>query len=782
MTLSKPKSHCGRQSHPTKKGVLLLGLALFLVVAQAQGKNPDTSPSQSKKKGHLSTQEIDMFQPSPFIFFLAFLAPEVAQPQHKEHEGDPSILVDKSDITSLKPTIRVPVVNGVALVQTYEDEDSDGVRTTGPWVELDHQAELDALKKDLNDPHLYSYTTAPKAQEEYKADEPAKVEPVVSDKVLASSRTDDLVAPVGDKARFSVAKKHHPAWLDFGGMESDLGVLTSFKAAGVEVKKPHEQPVSSSDEEPKETHPAWLDFFSMDSDLGVVASFKAAVNEGESIEEPPKPVSDVQPKDTSPSPKSVKQTALASEIVEKKDVHATEHQVDADKETHPQAIISTPLVQEPNQQQHHQNEDDNDSSNGMNVGASVETNRTLLKGQAVLKNRLNKNSDHFDHDETLSDRELEIRKGAIRLGKHHHHHLTSKKSPELESPEHILQQQEEEEQVQERLQDTPEILLQTRKGDLPSSTATPPSFVVPDTVLHGLVPSVLGAHHCTAQFCVNTTLSPDGRFATFHIERNMAATGWISLGIGYAMTMADLIILWPNPTEDHPRGAVLSRRTTHAYVEPQLVGHAHPDRDGIKADTASADLYPENEYTLHNTVPVPQGAVTAMAAFPDTQKFIVQFTRPVKTRNRDFKLTPGQEQDFCWAYSPKPVSPDSIADPGAHITQHFSVGSFAMDVAANQPQLRKVLAQRQAEDAKEEAAEKVRKAQELGESNRRLAEQEAAATGGGSGDGGKKGGGVSEQHTRKVSSPFLSSSSSSRAFQGLLSCLTALAVLYFFRS
>ncbi|KAF9392973.1 hypothetical protein CPB97_006077 [Podila verticillata] len=721
MTLSKPKSHCGRQSHPTKKGVLLLGLALFLVVAQAQ-------------------------------------APEVAQPQHKEHEGDPSILVDKPDITSLKPTIRVPVVNGVALVQTYEDEDSDGVRTTGPWVELDHQAELDALKKDLNDPHLYSYTTAPKAQEEYKADEPAKVEPVVSDKVLASSRTDDLVAPVGDKARFSVAKKHHPAWLDFGGMESDLGVLTSFKAAGAEVKKPHEQPVSSSDEEPKEAHPAWLDFFSMDSDLGVVASFKAAVNEGESIEEPPKPVSDVQPKDTSPSPKSVKQTALASEIAEKKDVHATEHQVDADKETHPQAIISTPLVQEPNQQQHHQNEDDNDSSNGMNVGASVETNRTLLKGQAVLKNRLNKNSDHFDHDETLSDRELEIRKGAIRLGKHHHHHLTSKKSPELESPEHILQQQEEEEQVQERLQDTPEILLQTRKGDLPSSTATPPSFVVPDTVLHGLVPSVLGAHHCTAQFCVNTTLSPDGRFATFHIERNMAATGWISLGIGYAMTMADLIILWPNPTEDHPH------------------------RDGIKADTASADLYPENEYTLHNTVPVPQGAVTAMAAFPDTQKFIVQFTRPVKTRNRDFKLTPGQEQDFCWAYSPKPVSPDSIADPGAHITQHFSVGSFAMDVAANQPQLRKVLAQRQAEDAKEEAAEKVRKAQELGESNRRLAEQEAAATGGGSGDGGKKGGGVSEQHTRKVSSPFLSSSSSSRAFQGLLSCLTALAVLYFFRS
>ncbi|KFH72154.1 hypothetical protein MVEG_02446 [Podila verticillata NRRL 6337] len=723
-------------------------------------------------------------------------ASEAAQPQHKEHEGDSSILMDTPGITSFNTMIRVPVVDGVALAQTYEDEGSDDVRTTGPWVELDHQAELDAFRKGhINDPQLYSFTAERKAQEEHKADEPAKVGPVVSDKVLFSSRIDDFVAPVGDKAGFSVAKKHLPAWLDFSGMESDLGVLVSFKAAEAEVKKPQEQPVSSEeeknkdeatkeinkDEQPKKTHPAWLDFFTMDSDLGVVASFKAAVDEDESTEELPKPVSDVQSKDTSPSPKSVEETTLSSEIPEKEDVHATEHQVDtAGKETHPQATFSTPLVQELNQQQHHQNEDEDDTSNGKNVGASVETNRTPLKGQAVLKNRLNKNSDHFDHDETLSDRELEIRKGAIRLGKHHHHHLTSKKSPELESPEHTFQQK----QVQEHLQDTSKILLETGEGDLPSSTTTPPPFVVPDTILHGLVPSVLGAHHCTAQFCVNTTLSPDGRFATFHIERDIAATGWISLGIGYAMTMADLIILWPNPTADHPRGAVLSRRTSHAYVEPQLVGHAHAGRDGIKADTASAaELYPENEYTLHNTVPVPEGAVTAMAVFPDTQKFIVQFTRPVKTRNRAFKLTPGLEQDFCWAYSPKPISPDSIADPGAHIAQHFSVGSFAMDVGANQPQLKGVLAQLRAEDAKEEAAEKVRKANELEESNRRLAEQEAAATGGGSGDGGKEEG-ASEQHTGKVSSlsSLPSSSSSSRAFRGLLSCLTALAVLYFFRS
>lgn len=735
-------------------------------------------------------------QPSPVYFFsfIAFLAPEAAQPhQTEEHEGDPSILANTPDITSLKPMIRVPVVNGVALVQTHESEDSDGVRTTGPWVELDHQAELNALRKDnINDPNLYSHTTEPKAQEVNNADASAMAAPV-SDKVQVSSSTEDVVAPVDDKAGSSIAKKYHPAWFDFGGMESDLGVLVSFKAAEAEVEKPPDQPVSvveeeknkeeatketNKDEEPKNDHPAWLDLFSMDSDLGVVASFKAAVNDGEGIEELPKPVSDDQPKNTSPSHKPAEQTSLASNIAEKEDAHATVHQVDIDGETHPQVITSTPSVQEPNQQQHHQDEDD--TNNGKNVGASVEVNHTLLKGQAVLKNHLNKNSDHFDHDEALSNRELEIRKGAIRLGKYHHHHLTSKKSPELESPENTLQQQQEEGQVQVHLENTSKMLVETREGDVPSST-TPAPFVVPDSILHGLVPSVLGAHYCTPQFCVNTTLSPDGRFATFHIERDIAATGWISLGIGYAMTMADLIILWPNPTADNPRGAVLSRRTSHAYVEPQLVGHAHPSRDGIKVDTASENLlYPENEYTLHNTVPVPKGAaVTAISIFPDPQKFIVQFTRPVRTRNRDFKLTPGQEQDFCWAYSPKPISPDAIADPGAHIAQHFSVGSFAMDVAANQPQLKEVLAQLRVEDAKEEAAEKVRKAKELEESNQRLANKEAAATTSGeSGQVGKEEG-VSEQHAGKRSSSP-SSSSSSLAFHGL-SCLTTLAVLYFFR-
>lgn len=50
MTLSNPKSHCGRPSHPTKKGILLLGLALFLVAsAQAQGKAPDNSHTPQQK-------------------------------------------------------------------------------------------------------------------------------------------------------------------------------------------------------------------------------------------------------------------------------------------------------------------------------------------------------------------------------------------------------------------------------------------------------------------------------------------------------------------------------------------------------------------------------------------------------------------------------------------------------------------------------------------------------------------------------------------------------------
>ncbi|KAF8975334.1 hypothetical protein BGZ46_009209, partial [Entomortierella lignicola] len=220
----------------------------------------------------------------------------------------------------------------------------------------------------------------------------------------------------------------------------------------------------------------------------------------------------------------------------------------------------------------------------------------------------------------------------------------------------------------------------------------------------GLVPSVMGAHHCTPRFCVNVSLSDDGKFATFHVERPLAETGWISLGIGYAMTMADLIVLWPNPTTENgggPRGAVLSRRSSHAYVEPQPVGRrGHGPLDN---NIREAGLYPPNEYVLHNSNP--GAAITAASIFPDNSKFIVQFTRPVLTKNREHKLTPGEEQDFCWAYSPKPVSADSVADPGAHITQHLSVGSFSMDVGANQPRLKKILSTLKPEDDETETGE-----------------------------------------------------------------------------
>ncbi|KAF9436854.1 hypothetical protein BGZ76_002777 [Entomortierella beljakovae] len=229
----------------------------------------------------------------------------------------------------------------------------------------------------------------------------------------------------------------------------------------------------------------------------------------------------------------------------------------------------------------------------------------------------------------------------------------------------------------------------------------------------GLIPSVNGAHHCTPQFCVNVSISDDGKYATFHVERPLSETGWISLGIGYAMTMADLLIFWPNPTSENgggPRGAVLSRRTSHAYVEPQLVGQkGHgPFGDSIK----EASLYPPNEYVLHNSNP--GAAISAASVFPDDSKFIVQFTRPVRIKNREFKLTPGEEQDFCWAYSPKPISPDSVADPAAHIAQHLSVGSFAMDVGANQPKLKEVFEKQKIEIEKADAKEKNQKSDPSG--------------------------------------------------------------------
>jgi hypothetical protein len=243
---------------------------------------------------------------------------------------------------------------------------------------------------------------------------------------------------------------------------------------------------------------------------------------------------------------------------------------------------------------------------------------------------------------------------------------------------------------------------------------------MPDSLRsRGLVPSVIGAHHCTPQFCVNVSLSDDAKFATFHIERPLAETGWISLGIGYAMTLADLVILWPNPSSQNgggPRGATLSRRTSHAYVEPHLVGTARGAhaRDG----PSEGDLYPPDEYVLHNANP--EASISGVKVFPDNSKFIVQFTRPVKIKNAEYKLTPGQEQDFCWAYSPKPISPDSVADPGAHITQHLSVGTFAMDVGANQPHLKDAILKQKAEDEKLDKAEKERKKKEQDENHSKL--------------------------------------------------------------
>ncbi|KAF9913677.1 hypothetical protein BX616_009744, partial [Lobosporangium transversale] len=254
----------------------------------------------------------------------------------------------------------------------------------------------------------------------------------------------------------------------------------------------------------------------------------------------------------------------------------------------------------------------------------------------------------------------------------------------------------------------------------------------------GLIPSVLGAHHCTPQFCVNVSLSDDAKFATFHIERPLKETGWISLGIGYAMTMADLLIFWPNPSTENgggPRGVTFSRRTSHAYVEPQPVGqssHRRGDDDDSTNDLgdneAEASLYPPNEYILHNANSVANSE--AIKIFPDSNRFIVQFTRPVQIKNTAFKLTPGEEQDFCWAYSPQPISPDSVADPAAHISQHLSVGTFALDVGANQPQLKDAILIQKQEQEQLDAAEKERTRKEQEAANRRIEGQETGAEAG----------------------------------------------------
>ncbi|CAO3563713.1 unnamed protein product [Mortierella alpina] len=331
---------------------------------------------------------------------------------------------------------------------------------------------------------------------------------------------------------------------------------------------------------------------------------------------------------------------------------------------------------------------------------------------------------------------------------------------------------------------------------------SPAPIAVPESLrTRGLVPSVLGAHHCTPQFCVNVSVTDDGQFATFHIERDMTHTGWIALGIGYAMTMADLIILWPTHTPN--RGAVLSRRTTHAYIEPHLVGlDPRPSSDPLLSDRPSeVSLYPLNEYILHNRNPLSvdihghalllgspsssthnKNPITPMTLFPQdpdgSKKFIVQFTRPLKTVNRAYKLTPGTEQDFCWAYSPKPVSPDSVQDPGAHITQHKSVGSFAMDVAANQPGLKDLIQRLKLEDEQEAAAEKERRQKEIEESNRKLANEQQQPVGGAQppGEGGSKKAQLSEAQRAWMAAGW----QSSLTLQAC-SCLVAVAFMCFFR-
>ncbi|KAK3828549.1 MAG: hypothetical protein J3Q66DRAFT_409967 [Benniella sp.] len=309
---------------------------------------------------------------------------------------------------------------------------------------------------------------------------------------------------------------------------------------------------------------------------------------------------------------------------------------------------------------------------------------------------------------------------------------------------------------------------------------------MPDALrTRGLIHSIIGAHHCTPQFCVNVSLSDGAKFATFHIERPLEETGWISLGIGYAMTMADLLIFWPNLTPENgggPRGAILSRRASHAYIEPHLVGSVHGTRS--EDGSSEADLYPPDEYILHNAN---SGASVATAkVFPDSSKFIVQFTRPVRTKNLDYKLTPGQIQDFCWAYSPRSISSDSVTDPGAHITQHSSVGTFAMDVAANQPHLKETILKQQAEDEKLDAAEKARKKEKLEETLRKLEGNDAEKEGGQDGEDH-----VVQQHSAKRSeaiswlSGWGRSSNLERGFSALalqgFSCLVAIALIIFFR-
>ncbi|KAH7051454.1 hypothetical protein BKA57DRAFT_491258 [Linnemannia elongata] len=457
------------------------------------------------------------------------------------------------------------------------------------------------------------------------------------------------------------------------------------------------------------------------------------------------------------------------------------------------------------------------------------------EGKLVKVNKLNKNHDGFEGSQgTNSVNDVDSRP---QVSLHHHHHHVSGGSRKQQ------QRQQQQEQKQESSDNNKNIIVANDDGALvfgspvlgttpvihkelgqidndddsnegeddiddndvetvahPPPPSFPPTAVPPEELRNrGLVPSVKGGYHCTPQFCVNVSLTDDGQFATFHIERSMDETGWISLGIGYAMTTADLLIMWPNKdpaSGGGPRGATLSRRTSHAYVEPQLVSREEAE---IKASGKGESLYPENEYILHNPYKnhnsgdVSAAMTAATQVFPtEANRFIVQFTRPVRTQNRAHKLTPGKEQDFCWAYSPNPISADSVADPGAHITQHMSVGSFAMDVGANQPQLKDAILKQQEMDAKEAVIEKERKKWTLEESNRRLEEDERERTKGEKHKVSAKhkadGGSASKAETSDASSRSWlravgyggGSSSSVIALQGF-SCLVAMAFMWFFR-
>ncbi|KAF9150236.1 hypothetical protein BG015_007953 [Linnemannia schmuckeri] len=457
------------------------------------------------------------------------------------------------------------------------------------------------------------------------------------------------------------------------------------------------------------------------------------------------------------------------------------------------------------------------------------------EGKLVKVNKLNKNHDDFDDSQETSSGDDDDSRPQILLH-YHHHHVSSGSHKQQQQPQQ--QKQEYSDSSNENvivanddgplvfgspvLETTPAIHQELSQADNDdddeandggdadelevepvarlSPPAFPPTAVPPEELRNrGLVPSVKGAYHCAPQFCVNVSLTDDGQFATFHIERSMDETGWISLGVGYAMTTADLLIMWPNKDPaagGGPRGATLSRRTSHAYVEPQLVSREEAE---IKASGKGESLYPENEYILHNPSSSSKGGKVAAAMTAATQvfpvegnRFIVQFTRPVRTQNRAHKLTPGKEQDFCWAYSPNPISADSVADPGAHITQHLSVGSFAMDVGANQPQLKDAILKQQEIDAKEAAIEKERKKWFLEERNRKLEEDERERTkdekykvlvkhkaGGGSGSKTETSDASSESWLRVVGYGG-GSSSSMFALQGF-SFLVVMAFMWFFR-